>query len=328
MHVAIVGGASTIGSTVAYTLAGMAPSLDVTLVDLDTDAAWAHATDISHAGYHFANASTAAPAPEGAGTIDTATTDEWEQVDPDLLLFNAAAPQPEDATDRGARDAELARNRRIVEDVAADLQALDPTPMLVVTNPVDRLVAHFHSLLGWPGRCFLGYSLSETARAADAVADRLDVPRNDVACPTMGEHGEGVVPVFSRTRVAGEPVELSAADREAVREYIREVPFEIATKRGVAETSRWVTSAGVTRVVRSIAADGSESEPFCLSTPLDGEYGFEDVAMSVPVSLDRRGVAAIHEWELSESERQELKRAAEAVRADLDRMDGADESGR
>jgi malate dehydrogenase len=327
MHVAIVGGASTIGSTVAYTLAGTAPSHDVTLVDLDVDAAWAHATDITHARYHFANTppATADRATDPRGEIDTATTDELDRLDPDLVVFNAAAPRPEDATDRGARGAELARNRRIVEDVAADLRGLSPTPVLVVTNPVDRLVAHFHSLLGWPRRYFVGYTLSETARAADAVADRLDVDRTSVVCPTMGEHGEHVVPVFSRLRVAGEPVDLPAADREAVREYVRDVPFEVATKRGAAETSRWVTSAGVVRVIRAIAADGGDGPPLCLSTPLAGEYGFENVATSVPVSLDRGGVAAIHEWELAESERRRLAEAADAVRADLDR--GTDENG-
>ena len=326
MHVAIIGGASTIGSTVAYTLAGLAPTVDVSLVDIDEGAAWAHATDVSHAGYHFANAPGASGRydPDSVGTIDSATPEELPALDPDLLIFNAAAPQPEDATDRGAREAELERNREIVEDVAGDLSALDPTPILVVTNPIDRLVYHFYSLLEWPRRCFLGYSLSETARAADALADGLEVHRNDVYCPMMGEHGENVVPVFSRARVAGEPVEISADERADVREYVREIPFEIAKERGVDETSRWVTSAGVTRVVRTILAadeqatlDSDGTGPFCLSTPLAGEYGFEDVALSVPVDLDTNGVAAIHEWELTDEETEQLTDAYDAVRADL-----------
>ena len=327
MHVAIIGGASTIGSTVAYTLAGLAPSLDVSLVDLDEDAAWAHATDVSHAGYHFANApgASADHAADSVGTVRMATTEEWADLDPDLLVFNAAAPQPDDATDPGARDAELDRNLAIVEDVASDLDVLDPTPLLVVTNPIDRLVHRFYSLLGWPRRCFLGYSLSETARAADAIARRCNVHRNDVYCPMMGEHGEHAVPVFSRARVAGDPIDIPAEDREAIREYVRDVPFEIATKRGVDETSRWVTSAGVTRVIRSMTAgsDGADhSEPFCLSTPLAGEFGYDDVALSVPLTLDEGGVARIHEWRLSASERDGLDRAAAAVRADVDWTDG------
>lgn len=328
MHVAIVGGASTIGTTVAYTLAGLAPTHDVTLVDIDEGAAWGHATDIGHAGYHFAHApgTPAGHDPESVGTVRSAAPEDLGSLAPDLVVFNAAAPQPEDATDRGARDAELDRNLEIVEDVVDDLRALDPTPLLVVTNPIDRLTHRFYSLLGWPRRCFVGYSLSETARVADAVADRFGVHPNAVSCPTMGEHGERVVPVFSRARVDGDPVEIPDDEREAIREYALDIPFEIAEQRGVAETSRWVTSAGVTRVVRSMAAgadDGSGAQ-FCLSTPLAGEYDYEDVALSVPVTLGADGVEAIHEWPLSDWERDQFADAYEAVRADLRRIEAGD----
>ncbi len=329
MHVVIIGGASTIGSTVAYTLAGLAPTLDVTLVDIDAGAAWGHATDVSHAGYHFAHAPGVLPGhtPDAVGRVASATPDELEAVDPDLLVFNAAAPQPDDATDRGAREAELDRNLPIVDDVAAELRGLDPAPLLVVTNPVDRLTYRFYELLDWPRGCFLGYSLSEAARAADALADVLGAHPNAVRCPTLGEHGENVVPVFSRVRVDGDPVEVPADERAAVLEYMRDVPFEIAEYRGVDETSRWVTSAGVTRVLRSMAAGDGDGEtdaapePLCLSTPLAGEYGFEGVALSVPVTLSETGVTEIREWDLSDDEWARLREAYEAVRADLERME-------
>ena len=329
MHVAIIGGASTIGSTVAYTLAGLAPTVDVSLVDINEGAAWAHGKDISHASYHFSNAPGASLAGDDVGTVRAATPDELAELAPDLLVFNAAAPQPEDATGRGAREAELDRNLSIVEDVAEDLRPLDPTPLLVVTNPIDRLVYQFYSLLEWPRRCFLGYSLSETARVADALGSELNVHPNEVSCPTMGEHGEKVVPILSRARVSGESVATDDLDRDEIREYVLDVPFEIAKERGVDETSRWVTSAGVTRVIRSIVAGSSPGGddprgrlgvPFCLSTPLDGEYGFENLALSVPVDLDDGGVAEIHEWDLASEEADELATAADAVRADLERI--------
>ena len=39
---------------------------------------------------------------------------------------------------------------------------------------------------------------------------------------------------------------------------------------------------------------------------LDGEYGLRDVATGVPVTLDRRGVVAIQEWELAPGELRQL----------------------
>ena len=319
MHVAIIGGASTIGTTVAYTLAGLAPSVDVTLVDINEGAAWGHATDISHARYHFANAPGGRDHLGAAGfaSTDSAGVEDLPDLDPDLLVFNAAVPQPEDATDRDARDAELDRNLPIVDDVSETLSALSPTPLLVVTNPIDRFTYRFHDNLGWPRSYFMGYALSEAARAADALGDHLGVHPNDVHCPILGEHGEHMVPAFSRVTVDGEPVEVPADEHEAIREYVLSIPFEIAEERGVAETSRWVTSAGITRVVRTMAADGA-AEPVCLSTPLDGEYGYDGVALKVPVTLDADGVAEIHEWDLSADEMAGLREAYEVVRADVD----------
>ncbi|WP_144900777.1 malate dehydrogenase [Halobellus captivus] len=331
MHVAIIGGASTIATTVAYTLAGVEPTVDVSLVDINEGAAWAHAKDVTHATYHFSNAPGSKISGDDVGTIQAATPDELEALNPDLLVYNAAAPQPEDATDRGAREAELDRNLSIVESVVEDLRPLDPTPMLVITNPIDRLVYQFYSLLEWPRRCFLGYSLSESARMADALGSELGVEQNDVYCPMMGEHGENLVPVLSRARVGEDPVETTGLDREELLEYVRDIPFQIAKERGVRETSRWVTSAGVARVIRSIIA-GSEpggdshgrlGEPFCLSTPLAGEYGFENLALSVPVDLNGGGVCEIHEWDLDPVETDELAAAADAIRADLERIGAA-----
>lgn len=105
MHVVSIGGASTIGSTVAYTLAGADPTIDISRIDIDQDAAWAHATDITHAGYHFANTLSASPRPDTdvLGEIWAVTSDGLSQIDPDLILFNAAAPLSEDATEELAR---------------------------------------------------------------------------------------------------------------------------------------------------------------------------------------------------------------------------------
>lgn len=318
MHVAIIGGASTIGSTVAYTLAGTDPKVDVSLVDINQDAAWAHATDITHASYHFTNTVGASPRSDtnDYGEVRAAIPDELPQIDPDLIVFNAAASQPEDATDRGARKAELERNLAIVDDVANDLAALDPIPMLVVTNPIDRLTYRFYRQLEWPRRHFLGYSLSETARTADKIGRLLGVHPSAVHCPMIGEHGENVVPVFSRVRVDGEPATVPAEARDDVREYVRNIPFEIAKARGVEETSRWVTSAGVMRIVRSMVT-GRSNDVVCLSTPLDGEYGFTDVSLGVPLTLVADGVDEILRWELSASEEDQLQEAYETVRSDV-----------
>ena len=96
----------------------------------------------------------------------------------------------------------------------------------------------------------------------------------------------------------------------------------IIRRRGVRETSRWVSSAGIARVVRTMATEATR-DPVHLSTPLVGEHGFEGVSLSssVPVTIDTDGVAEIHEWELSATEHEQLEAAYEAIRADIEEFD-------
>lgn len=331
MHIVLIGGASTIGSTVADTLATADPTLDITLVDPATEAAWAHAVDITHAAFHAAGAPLDGERADSFGTIQAVDIDALPALDPapDLVIVTAAAPRPDDATDRDARDAELEANRAIVDDVADRLQAIEPVPVLVLTNPIDRITYRLWRRLGWPRKRFLGYSLSETARAAHEIGRQTGAHPCTVTCPVMGEHGEGIVPVFSKLRIDGDPATVTADQRSAVREFVRRVPFEIASRRGANETSRWVTSAGVVRVVRSMidasstarsstGPAGGSRTAVCLSTPLDGEYGFDDGCLSVPVTMTATGVGDILEWELTEEETARLAAAHERVTADLE----------
>jgi malate dehydrogenase len=60
--------------------------------------------------------------------------------------------------------------------------------------------------------------------------------------------------------------------------------------------------------------DGGTDDPICLATPLDGAYGIDGVAVSVPVVLSEAGVDRIVEWDLVDDERAALEAAARAVR--------------
>lgn len=316
MDVLVVGGGGTIGSTVAYTLSVLDSSTNVTLVDTRADAAEGHAVDLRHSTRHIAHA---AGRPdfesESIGTIKAASPDH-ELVDAaDCVVVTASVPRPAGGDERGGRLTFLEQNLEVADDVAAWLGAADPTPVVVVTNPLDRIVHRLWQRTGWPRRRFIGYSLSESARIADELARLTDVTLADVYCPVLGEHGEHVVPVFSRATVGGQPLDLSPAERRDVVEYIRDVPYDVLQLRGAADSSRWVTGRGVAAVVRRLL-DGTSSEPICLSTPLDGEYGFEDVSLSVPVRLGEGGVDEIVVWSLSEDEQERFERAYRAVRVD------------
>lgn len=320
MHVAIIGGASTIGSTAAFSIAAENPQADISLVDIAEEAAWAHAKDISHATYHFSN-SPQRPHIEADsfGTVQGVASDNIDHLDPDLVIVAAGLPQSQ------REDKDLSSDERrepfaevlsLVDDLAAQLRRVGPVPVVVVTNPIDRVTYRLWDLLDWPRHRFIGYALSETARVADKIAQLSDVHPNTVDCPTMGEHGEHVVPILSRVQIQNERAPIPEERRTEIVEYVRDIPFEIAEKRGRHDSSRWVTGAGVARLVRTILGGGTD-DPFCLATPLSGEYGFEQGCLSVPVTLNGEGVDEILNWDLREQEQEQLETAHDAIWSDL-----------
>ena len=314
--VTVVGGAGTIGTTAAYTLAVTRPDVTVQLCDLEREAAAGHATDLRHARCHAAHALGAddrsgLPAP----TADTTTVEPGADAirGADCVLVTASVRRPSGSTGRGGRDRFWPANRDVADDVASWFTHADPVPVVAVTNPVDRFLGRLHAESGWPRERFLGYSLSETARMADTIARHVGADPAEVYCPILGEHGEHMVPAFSRATVDGEPLELSAEVREELLDYTKSVPYEIIAQRGAEHSSRWVSARGAALVVSSLL-EGGPGDPVCLSTPLDGEYGIEGVSLSVPLTLTEEGMEEILEWELSAEERDGLAAAAEAVR--------------
>lgn len=318
-------GVGTIGSTTAYSIALTEPAWDITFFDPDTDLATGHALDIESTNGHLGHSIGCQLFEGNTDRVPNVAVyeDMTEPNSPrnfDLLIVAASAPRPAGTDLRGgSRRAQLERNRSVISSVVDDIKqaGLDPTPTIVVTNPLDRMVVDLNEgLIGWDRRYFVGYSLSETAHLARAISRRKNVQAELIRCPVMGEHGENMVPVFSRARIGGEPLLFTAEEREVIREEMRDVGYDVIQLRGMQQTSRWVSGFGVSLLARSII-HGGPSEPVCLSTPLDGEYGYSDVALGVPVNLSSDGIRDILEWNLTDQEWEQLDRAYESITRDI-----------
>lgn len=314
MNVLVIGAGGTIGSTVAYTISVLRPNVDITLVDLRENVTVGHAIDIRHSTRHVThNIGRPDFKNVNIGTITVSDPDPELVTEANCIVFAASAPRSVSDAQRGSRLMFLEDNYTIVDEIADWVRPAEPTPIVVISNPLDQITDRFWKQMKWPRSCFLGYSLSETARIADELARRFDTSPNRVYCPVLGEHGEYIVPAFSRATIDGEPLSLSQQDRQEIIEYACDAPYNVIELRGTEETSRWVSSRGVASLVVRVLEGGVE-KPVCLSTPLEGEYSFEDICLSVPVTFSETGINEIIEWSLSESEWERFKAAEESVR--------------
>jgi malate dehydrogenase len=117
--------------------------------------------------------------------------------------------------------------------------------------------------------------------------------------------------------VAGEQVVLTEEQAAAAEEYLR-TWYSIHVALDSGRSSTWTSGVGVSRMVRALASEG---ELWPASVVLEGEYGIDGVAVTVPVTLGRGGASEIHEWELGPGERDALHASAEFVRSAVASID-------
>ncbi|MGH8884782.1 MAG: malate dehydrogenase [Egibacteraceae bacterium] len=218
----------------------------------------------------------------------------------------------------------LTDNASIVGGVARAIAASSPDAVvIVVSNPLDEMTALFQRVSGFPTERVMGQAgMLDSARLADKIAERLGVSPLEVEAITLGSHGDTMVPVPSHARVAGKPLtELLSA--QAIAQLVQ------ATRHGGAEvvellktgSAYYAPSAAAARMAEAIAADEGAVMPVCAW--VTGQYGIGDVYLGVPARLGRRGVQEIVELDLTDSELESLRAAAEAVRgkqADVDSL--------
>jgi malate dehydrogenase len=122
------------------------------------------------------------------------------------------------------------------------------------------------------------------------------------------------VPLISYTTVSGIPVsQLIAADKlAAIVDRTRNGGAEIVAflKTG---SAYYAPSAAAVQMVEAISLDKRRILP--CSAWLQGEFGLRDVFCGVPCKVGRHGLEGIVEITLTDAERADLVKSADAVRA-------------
>jgi malate dehydrogenase len=214
-----------------------------------------------------------------------------------------------------SRDDLLATNQRIVGDVASELVGRSPETILItVTNPLDAMCTVAQRASGLPReRCFGMAGVLDTARFRTFIAWELGVSVRDVTGFVLGGHGDQMVPVVSNTNVAGIPVSelIEPARLAEIVQRTRDGGAEVV-KHLKTGSAFYAPSAAVAEMVDSIVLDQKRILP-CAAL-LAGEYGIDGIFMGVPCKLGEAGLEQVVEVALTDDEKAELARSADAVR--------------
>jgi len=213
-----------------------------------------------------------------------------------------------------SRDDLLATNARIVGDVCGNIKKFAPNAMvIVVSNPLDAMCHVALKATGFPpNRVFGMAGVLDSARYRSFIAEALDVSVEDVQGFVLGGHGDTMVPLPRYTTVAGIPLsQMMSADKiEKIVDRARNGGAEIVAhlKTG---SAFYAPSASVVAMIESIVKDKKKILPCAVY--LAGEYGIKDLYVGVLVKLGKNGIEQIIEVELTDAEKQQLKKSADSV---------------
>ncbi len=276
--VAIIG-AGYVGSSIAYALALKDIAREIVLIDINREKTAGEAWDIRHGI-------------PSMGTADLHEGDYRDCADCDMIIVTAG---------RSRRPGEnrldmINENVRILRDVICSLQKYYTRGViLLISNPVDLLT---YKAAQWmqvqEGAVFGTGCILDTSRFIRCVADYIELSTGVINGYLIGEHGDGQIPVWSRTTVGGIPIEEYC--RETGHTWNREVREAIAlkTRNMGAEIIRAKgrTHYGIATCVCHLADAVINQRPTIasVSSMLMGEHGVRDVALSVPSVVGPGGV--------------------------------------
>jgi len=213
-----------------------------------------------------------------------------------------------------SRDDLVMTNAGIVRSVCEQIKATSPDAyVIILSNPVDAMTFAAYHTLGFPKNRVIGQSgVLDTARYCTFIAQELNVSVEDVRGFVLGGHGDDMVPLVRYSNVAGIPIEkLIPAERiEAIVQRARVGGGEIVNLLGNG-SAYYAPAASLVQMTEAILKDKKRIIP--VIAYLEGEFGYDELFMGVPVILGGDGIGKVVELELTTEEKAALDKSAASV---------------
>jgi malate dehydrogenase len=292
MKIAIIGGAGTLGSCTAYTLALKGLAGELVLLDTNRNLLLAHMMDISTAVTGIQN------------TKIWAGYDEDLQ-NSDIVIVVAAVPPKPNSSPLDM----LPDNLFLIKEIVRKIETYCPGAVVITaTNPVDSInLGMFLMSTKLDRKKLLGYNLNDSLRFQMAVAKELGKKSTEVEALALGEHIYALALIFSSIKVNNRTITFSDDTKQRLK---LEVPNMIKSyiSLGINRTAGWTSAAGISQMVQSILADSKRITP--CSAVVDGEYGYKEISIGVPVTLGKQGIGRIIELDLAADEKRDMDHSA------------------
>ncbi len=300
---AVMIGCGFVGSASVFSLMQSGLFSEIAMIDSDNARAEGEALDISH-GVPFAK-----PMKIYAGNYD-------DIENASIIIITAGANQKPGET----RLDLVHRNIEIFKTIIPQIKQRDfKGILLIVSNPVDILTTVAVKLSGLPQNRVIGSgTVLDTARLKYAVGEHLNVDSRSVHAFIIGEHGDSEIAAFSSANISGIPLKNFCemrghynheADTDEIAQKVRNSAYEIISRK---KATYYGIAMSVKRICEAIVRDEKSILP--ISSMMNGEYGINDIALSLPAIVGKNGVETKVPIQLNENETAKLLESAKCLK--------------
>jgi L-lactate dehydrogenase len=302
-------GAGMVGSAILYTMLTLDNVAEVVVIDKNMDRALGEALDASHTTSFAYSPNT---------LVRTGTFQDCKDAQ---IVIVSAGPSVKQG-EKGTRLSLAKINIQVMEEIMKEISVVTQDPVIImVSNPVDILTYYAQNYFDYPKEKIIGTgTLLDTARMRRLLGEKYLVDTKNVHGYVLGEHGETAFCAWSLVNIAGIPLNNldayfnsdSPLDLEVLMDEVKNVGYEILTYKGY---TNFGIATSVGRIAKAIFLNELSVLP--ISTTLQGEYGIEHVALSIPCVISNKGIEKTLEVPLEPSELEALKLSANHLKENL-----------
>lgn len=299
-------GAGSVGATIAFTMANDTIASEILLIDINKEKAEGEVMDIMQ-GTAFRD------------PITVTSGDYCDAVGSDIVIISSGISRKP-----GQTRIDLTKtNVGIMKSIAPEIAKYAPNAIyIIVSNPVDILTYVFTKESGIPENQIIGSgTMLDTARLRSTISDRLGIAKKNIHAYIFGEHGDTSFVPWSIANISGisvddycklihpEANEEDMLDKEEIIDYVRTSGGQIIKRKGA---TFYAIAVSVCRICKTIL--GSQNSIITVSSMMHGEYGIEDVCLSVSCVVGPKGLEGRVTLPLTEEEVEKLHVSANALK--------------
>jgi len=243
----------------------------------------------------------------------TGAKDASDLSDCQVVVITAGVPRKDGMT----REDLLMINAKIIKDVVEKIEKYSPNAKIIcVANPLDVMTYVIHKLTSWDSSRIIGMAGAlDSSRMAYEINKITNYGCNGIKAMVIGDHGENMIPCTELSNVGGVHLE-SLISKENMENIINRTKNGGATiVKHLGTSAYYAPARGIAAMVQAILDDSKVVIPS--STMLNGEYGYNDVTVGVPVVLGHNGIEKIIEINMNDELKDKFNDSVNSIQSGI-----------